>query len=314
MLTRKNLITSLALVALTVPASAGSLVYVVNGPPSGGGQFGTIDLATGAFKQIGPNTPEGSTSLVPGPNGSLYTFDFSGNLDSINPATGVTTRIGPTGLADCSAPPASPCGPHSANAFASVGGQLYVTDFANKLYRVNPGTGAATLIGSTGIPEVPFKPLTVNPDNTFNAFVEGMFSAHGNLYTTFNAFTVDPKTFTTASVVIPPELYQIDPTTGLATLIGKTDLTLGAVAEVNGTAYAFNIGEREIVTLDLTNGHSSFVSNFDPALGIVSGATAATPEPASLALVGIGTLAAIFCAWRKRGTRFSSSSLRMTRS
>src|ERR1700686_4071270 len=97
MLTQQKLIFSLALVLLPASASA-SLVYVV----TGGQQFGTVDLATGLFHQIGPNTPEGEGGLVPGPNGSLLTLTLSGNLDSINPATGVTSVVGPTGLADCS--------------------------------------------------------------------------------------------------------------------------------------------------------------------------------------------------------------------
>ncbi len=90
MLTQQKLMLSLALVLFTVPASADSLVYVVNG----NNQFGTIDLATGAFRQIGPNGP-GNGGLAPGPNGSLLTLTFSGNLDSINPATGVTSRYRP---------------------------------------------------------------------------------------------------------------------------------------------------------------------------------------------------------------------------
>ena len=299
MITQQKLITSLALVLWTIPASAGSLVYIVNGPVSGGGQFGTIDLANGAFKQIGPNTPVGSESLVPGPNGSLFTFDFAGNLDSINPATGVTTRIGPTGLADCAAPPASPCGPHAANAFGSVAGKLYVTDLANNLYKVNSSTGTATLIGLTGIPAVPFTPTTINPNNTLNAFDEGMFGVNGKLYTTFDAFTVDLKTFTTASVVIPPALYEIDPNSGFATRIGDTDLNLGAVADVNGTLYAFNSGKQEIVTLDL-NGDTSPVRPFDSAAGIVTGATAVTPEPASIALAMIGGIGVAAILRRRR--------------
>jgi hypothetical protein len=65
---------------------------------SGSGQSGTVDLGTGAFHPIGPETPPGSTGLVPGPNGSLLTLNVDGNLASINPATGVTSLIGSTGL------------------------------------------------------------------------------------------------------------------------------------------------------------------------------------------------------------------------
>ncbi|MDQ2775282.1 MAG: PEP-CTERM sorting domain-containing protein [Acidobacteriota bacterium] len=299
MFTPKKLIISLALLLSVIPASAGTLVYVVNGPPTGSAQFGTIDLGTGAFNQIGPSTPEGSQGLVQGPNGSLLTLGFSGNLDSINPATGVSSLVGPTGLADCSAPPTPPCGPHSSNSLASAGGGIYVTDFANKLYKVNPATGAATLVGPTGIPALPFTPLTVNPDGTFDAYDEGLFGANGKLYATFDAFTVNSVTFTTGSVVIAPDLYEIDPTTGVATLIGPTGLNLGAVADVNGTFYAFNGGTSQVVSLDLSNGHTTFVSNFDPVAGIVTGATA-TPEPASFALAAFGIAALALCRLRRR--------------
>jgi hypothetical protein len=297
MLTRQKLIISLALLLPAVPASAGTSVYIVSGPPVGPAQFGAIDLLTGAFTQIGPNT-EGSQGLVQGPNGSLLTLAFSGNLNSINPATGVTTVVGPTGLVDCSVPPMSPCGPQSANALASVAGQVYVTDFANNLYKVNTTTGVATLIGATGIPAVPFTPITVNPDNTFNAYDEGLFGANGKLYATFDAFTVNSTTFTTGSIVIAPELYQIDPTTGLATLIGPTDLNLNAVAAVDGTYYAFNGGISQIVTLDLATGHTSPVIGFDPGVGIVTGATA-TPEPASVTLAAFGIAVLALCTRRR---------------
>src|ERR1700733_10465631 len=136
MIVRRKLLSSLALVLLTTSASAGPIVYVVTGNQ----QFGTVNLATGAFTQIGPNTPEGEDGLVPGPNGSLLTLTFSGNLDSINPATGLTSVIGATGLADCSNFPVSPCGPTSANELAVYKGTIYATDISNNLYTVNPLT------------------------------------------------------------------------------------------------------------------------------------------------------------------------------
>ena len=50
-------------------------------------------------------------------------------------------------------------------------------------------------------------------------------------------------TFTTASVVIPsPRCTRSIPIAAFATRIGDTDLNLGAVADVNGTLYAFNGG------------------------------------------------------------------------
>jgi hypothetical protein len=272
-------------------------VYVLGTTDLAMGEFGTVDPATGAFHQIGPDI-QGSTGLAAGPNGSLLTLTFSGNLNSINPANGVTTTIGATGLSDCTTP-ASPCGPTSANTIGALGSKIYATDLANNLYRVNALTGQAALIGPTGIPAIPFAPLSTNPDGTFNAYDEALFGANGKLYATFDAITVDPATFTAASILISPNLYQIDPTTGLATLIGPTDLNLGAAANVNGTTYAFNEGTRQVVTLDLANGKTSFVSDFDAAVGIVVGASP-VPEPASMALVGCGLIVAAICRRRRR--------------
>ena len=292
MLSKTCLFVTFSVFSFTTSASADS-IYVVNG----NNQFGTVDLGTGAFQQIGPNMPEAGAGLAPGPNGYLFTLGIAGNLESINPNTGVTTIVGPTGLGDCSLP-TSPCGPNSASTTAALGGTIYATDLANNLYRVNPLTGAATLLGPTGIPPLPFTLLANNPDGTFNAYDQALFSANGKLYATFDAFTVNSTTFTLGTVVIPDHLYQIDPVTDIATLIGPTDLNLGAVADVNGTFYAFNNGTGQIVTLDLTNGKTNFVGNFDPVAGIIDGATA-TPEPASLALAAFGIVGLVVYRRRK---------------
>ncbi|MDQ2844461.1 MAG: hypothetical protein M3Y72_26130 [Acidobacteriota bacterium] len=282
MLAQRKLIVSLALFLLAIPASADSVVYVVNTSQ----QFGTINLDTGAFAQIGPNTPEGEQGLVPGPNGSLLTLTYSGNLDAINPATGATIVIGPTGLASCAAP-TSPCGPTAANAFAELGGTLYATDFQNHLYRVNPLNGAATLIGPTGVPALPITPGTTNPDGSVNFFDEALFNANGKLYATFDTGKGSPSGVTP---VIPAHLYQIDPSTGLTTLIGPTTFSLNTAIELNGTVYAFENMTSQVVTLNLANGNTTFFSNFDTSAGEIGGASP-VPEPVSTALAAVGLTA-----------------------
>ena len=279
---------SLAVILWTGLASASPIVYVFNGS----NQFGKIDVATGAFIQIGPIAPDGTEGLAPGPNGSLLTLAFSGNLDSINPGTGVLTVIGATGLDDCSTP-TSPCGPTSGSTLGNLGSALYAVDFANNLYNINPATAKATLIGSTGIPALPFIPLSNNPDGTFNAYDETLFSASGKLYATFDAFTVDPANNFALGLVIAPELYQINPLTGHALAIAPTAVGIGGVATVNGTAYAFDDATGEILTLNLTNGLTTFAGNFDPDAGIIDTAFASVPEPASFALSGIGLVAIV---------------------
>jgi outer membrane protein assembly factor BamB len=215
------------------PAFADSAVYIV----TGGQQFGSMDLNTGRFSQIGPNAPEAEDGLAPGPNGSLLTLTVSGNLDSINPATGVTTKIGPTGLGDCTSP-TSPCGPNSADTLVAFGGKLYATDVSNNLYVVNPSTGTAKLIGPTGIPPLPFKLQTTNPDGSIDGIDTALFVANGKLYETFDAIKIYFSPFKVIPVVAP-NLWQINPDTGRATEIGPTTLTLGTAAEVDGTVYAF---------------------------------------------------------------------------
>jgi sugar lactone lactonase YvrE len=226
----------------------------------------------------------------------LLTLSFSGNLESINPNNGAVTTIGATGLGDCSLL-TSPCGPTSANTIAALGGKLYATDHQNKLYTVDPLTGAANAIGLTGIPGITFVPLTTNPDGSLNIFDEGLFAADGKLYTTFNTGTFDTATFT-PTPIIDAKLYQIDPATGLATLIGPTAFGLSAGVEVDGTTYAFDVPLGEVVTLDLATGKTSFVSNLDPAVGIITGA-APTPEPASIALAALGMIGFAVCRRRR---------------
>jgi hypothetical protein len=72
-----------------------------------GSEFGILDLRTGELVTV-PVSP-GLADLgigdgfVQGPGRSLLSLAFSGDLDSIDPFTRETTRIGATGLADCSA-------------------------------------------------------------------------------------------------------------------------------------------------------------------------------------------------------------------
>jgi len=291
MLTRSKLLLSCAVALITASASADPLVYVVNLNQ----QFGTVNLSTGAFHQIGPNTPEDQANLVAGPNGTLLSLTSSGKLESINPATGVTTVVGDTGLG------------FSAFDLAEVNGNLYATDFSNNLYNVNAATGHATLLRATGIPPDPAVPFTTNPDGTLNLCDESLYGKDGKLYATFDAIKLGTDGITETPSV-DPDLYQIDPNTGVATLIASTALGIGASVEVNGTFYAFQSGFDSshpfpggiqfAGTLDLTNGSTSFPTSVDSS-PIFGAAPVPTPEPASLALIGTG-LAALATRLRRR--------------
>src|ERR1035437_2793982 len=165
MISRQYLIPWLVLGACAASATAGPIVTVITGSQ----QIGQMDLATGSFSPTG-SIPPTIQYLVPGPNGSTLTQSFDGNLDSINLNTGAISVIGPTGFADCSSPASPTCGPNSQLSFGSAGGTLYATDFANNLYTLNPATGNATKVGATGIPGIPFIPVSTNPDGSFNFY------------------------------------------------------------------------------------------------------------------------------------------------
>jgi hypothetical protein len=250
------------------------VVSVANGTP----QFGTVNLFTGAFHQIGPSPFDGQSGLVPLTDGSFLTLGFTGNLDRIDRLTGATSIVGPTGLDDCLSS-ASPCGPTSAANLASLAGTVYATDFSNNLYTVDVTTGHATLIGSTGIPPFTFNP-TIPVDGAVYLFDYSLFSSGGQLYEIFDVAIFDPAAFT-MTTVIPANLYRIDPSTAVATFIASTDMNITAVVDVNGTPYAFNAWTNQVVTLDLATGITTPLSDLDPQAGLILGAFPVPPVPAS---------------------------------
>jgi hypothetical protein len=163
-----------ALAALLVSGlEAANKAYIFTGTD----QFGTIDLDTGAFRQLGNTgvllcgigvaqgaiyggenrgntlyqisptdgslTVAGISSITYYDMGSttkgLYALDPSGNLYSVDAPSGATTLIGPTGVSFSGTVGMST---NSKTLFLTVAGSLYVLDTT---------TGAGTLVGSTGL-------------------------------------------------------------------------------------------------------------------------------------------------------------------
>jgi len=109
----------------------------------------------------------------------------------------------------------------------------------------------------------------------------------GKFYATFDSFDIDPTQTppTIAHVHVAPALYQIDPTTGLATFIAKTDLKIGALVEVDGKFYGFEgvldgfdwsigfpIAHAELVTLNLASGKTQTLTDVEHSIGLIFGA------------------------------------------
>src|SRR6266404_5915035 len=83
---RRGLPFGVAARSASIPASAGNslVVYVI----TLNFQFGAMDLRSGTFLPIGPGLPpDVGAGLAPGRGASLLTLAFSGNLDTIDPAT-----------------------------------------------------------------------------------------------------------------------------------------------------------------------------------------------------------------------------------
>ncbi len=256
----------LALLALVAGANAQNLIYIVDLNT----QFGTIDLSSGAFSAIGTPTPEGQSNLVWGKGGALFSLTYSGNLEKINPSTGETTVVGQTGLG------------YNAFELAAARGKLYATDFSNNIYSVDPESGVANLMRATGIPPDSHVPFSQNPDGTINLCDETLYAWGGKLYATFDSFKIDPNTLLITPWVAPA-LYEINPSTGAAKLIGPTKLGLGASVVVDGTFYAIEseivgwnqygpIAQNQLYTLDLHTGAAQYVRDLDSSQGAIFGA------------------------------------------
>lgn len=202
-------------------AKADITAYMV----TGGGAFGTIDLNTGVFTQLGlTNVTVAGLALV---GTTLYAAgNNQGQLYSVNPATGALMSIGsPTGI--------------TYTAFGSYGGTLYALDHTSanaNLYSINSSTGAATLLGptNTGQGLAGYWALSTNSTALY-------FSLNSNLYT-LNTLT-----------------GQATVAGGLG-----GGIQVGAMAEVSGVLYAGQDSPQpplKIVTLNKSTGAATFLSN-----------------------------------------------------
>ena len=128
-----------------------------------GADFGTIDLATGAFTRLG-NSDQTLAGLGVA-NSTLYAASYHtnpGNLYTVNPANGGLTLVGSSAI--------------SYDMFGSNTQGLYAMGIDGNLYSINSTTGAATLIGPIGVGFGSWRNLSCNAST--------LYLANGaNLYT-----------------------------------------------------------------------------------------------------------------------------------
>jgi len=253
----------------TSVAKADQIAYMsanAGGNPQFSVVFGTIDLNTGVFSQLGPTAIGGSfqeaLSGMAEASGTLYgaaegTTD-NGQLYTINPANGTLTRVGATGL--------------SIDDFGSTPTGLYAVDSSGPLgtlYSINPATGAATLIGSTG--------LTLGGSRSLSTNAGSLYFADGG------------------------SLYTLNTSTGAATLIGPVGAGLTALLQENGTLYGASEAFAPSLSVDtvdpatgaatigpdITGAGVTFVTGFAPILSAVPAPAIGHGLPVVLAVGGV---------------------------
>jgi hypothetical protein len=255
---RNNLmVLAVSAVALcgAVSAQAADLAY----DATRGGDFGVVDLGTGAFTLRG-NSGVQLTGLAVGADGALYSSRYGGSdFYRINPLNGSVTTIGiSTGMT-----------------YLAIGSTLsgvYALGGDEYLYSIDIGTGAASKIGNAG----------------FSRTVIGMSTGSANLYVAWR------QPYSGNEL-----LYRVNTTDASTPYVGYSGpTTFGALATVGGTLYGGADPGNDIYTLDPATGLSTFKANGTGStkdiFGLAPISASAVPEPASWALMimGFGTAGA----------------------
>lgn len=251
---------ALTLCAAALPAQA-QIGYALRGDVDD--SLYSVNLSTGAATLIGPvgfSDVEG-LSFQPG-TGTLFGVDDSlEQLITINLSTGVGTFVGNLGVSTL----------NPSLAFDNAG-NLFIADDTRNFYSVNPGTGAATLIGSTG------------------RDITGLTALGTTLYGLDDGNNA---------------LVTINPGTGATTLVGSLGIDIdepGLDFDASGTLFAIGDGT-DIYRIDTSTGAATFVAttlNGFEALAIAPATTGVIPEPGTVALLASGLLPLAGVAIRRR--------------
>ena len=215
------------------------------------GNLGTVDVSSGAVNVIG-YMGQAMTDIAFDPNGNLYGITF-GSLFSIDKNTAATTYIGNLGTTVNSL------------VFDSAG-TLFAANSA--LYTVNVSTGAASLVGGGGTG----------------------YNSSGDL-----AFIGGKLYLSSCCSDSGDALMQLNPLTGAGSLIGDIGSygVYGLASDNNVDLYG--ITGTSVIGINTTTGAGTMLVNYGGQdLGDAWGSAfyqesgAVVPEPATMALMGLG--------------------------
>ncbi len=263
-----NLLFGICLGPLQGIAKADDLTYVTTTSQA----FGTLDVNTGAFTQLGT-----SGSYLEGlgeSGGDLYGISSAGaggattnELYRINTANGALTPVASTSV--------------SIIEFGSTTSGLFGLGFGyTDLYSINPVNGVATLLGPTGISTQTTSGISVGANSLYL-----MISSPSS-----------------------SKLYSLNTSTGASTLVGSSSpgVCLKSMAYEDGTLYDASgycfLGSKTF-TVDPANGNSSFLANvsgFGDLNGmapVLAPSGPSTPEPKTTFLLGVGLMTTALAVW-----------------
>ncbi len=251
--------TVLALVAMSITnASAAPVAYVTTQT----GRFGTLDMETGVFAQLGDSgqTLVGLVNL----NDTIYSASYRGsNIFIVDPSNGGLTRIGSPGF--------------PVFIFGGTNSALYALDYSMRLHSIDAITGASSLIGATGVPGGVGTSVISLSNNSSSLY----------LISDVNLYILD--TLTGIGTLIG--------STGGPRVGAMTEIDGQLYGGVNRQA-GFQMG---IATLDTTTGRATMTGAvsgtndgfFYGMTSVFSNPPSSVPEPGTLMLVAIAFLS--FC-------------------
>lgn len=278
-----------------------------------------------------------TTPVWAGPIGYSITrgFDFlmppvPSELRTIDLMTGVVTTVGPTGVT----------GEHDFEGLDfSPSGELFASeDSGGDIYRINVATGAATLVGNTGLDFLGNSGLAFRSDGTLFLITDGGGEDGARLYTvntaTGAATVVGDLTLDTlSSIAFAPDgtLFAIDPDNDFLVTINPTTAAISNVGvlglgvaiddqqgldfDSSGTLFLMSENPFAVYTVDTTTGVATLSTTLTKvfpgpmdegfidfeSLAIPTARSSAIPAPGTLALLGLGLLG--LGAVRRRGRR-----------